>query len=214
MVQESWVHVVQQQRAIAVIRAPHLEAGLAMARAVAAAGMRLIEITWNSEKAAQIVSRLRVELPDCRIGAGTLLTLEQLQEAIDAGAQFCFTPHTNPTLIQYACDRQMPIVPGALSPSEIVAAWQAGATCVKVFPVQAVGGASYIRAIRSPLGCIPLIPTGGVTLENARTFIAAGAFAIGLSSELFPEVAIVRQDWATVTERAGRLMHHLHTVVP
>ena len=132
-----------------------------MAQAVAAGGMRLIEITWNSERAADLISQLQSELPNCVIGSGTLLTLEDLQGAIAAGAQFCFTPHTNLTLIQAAAKRQMPIIPGALSPTEIVTAWQAGAPCVKVFPVGAVGGAGYIRSLQGPLGQIPLIPTGG-----------------------------------------------------
>jgi 2-dehydro-3-deoxyphosphogluconate aldolase/(4S)-4-hydroxy-2-oxoglutarate aldolase len=109
-------------------------------------------------------------------------------------------------LIQAAVAQQIPIVAGALSPTEIVMAWQAGATCVKVFPIQSVGGADYIRHICAPLGNIPLIPTGGVTLENARTFLEAGAIAVGLSGQLFPKEAIARSDWQVVTERVRRLM--------
>ena len=103
----------------------------------------------------------------------------------------------------------MPIVPGALSPSEIVCAWQAGASCVKVFPVQAVGGERYIRSLQGPLGDIPLIPTGGVTLDNAVDFLAAGAIAVGLSSHLFPAEAIQTGNWQTVTQRTQQLMQKL-----
>ena len=94
-----------------------------MAQAVAAGGIRLIEITWNSDRAVDLISQLRSVSPDCVIGVGTLLTLEDLQGAIAAGAEFCFTPHTNLTLMQVAVNRQIPIIPGALSSTEIVTAW-------------------------------------------------------------------------------------------
>jgi len=202
----SWLSRVQQQRAIAVIRVIEHDLGVHLAKAVAEGGGELIEITWNSDRPAQLIQYLRDQLPHCVIGAGTLLTQSDLQDAIAAGAQFLFTPHVNVDLIQAAVAQQIPIVAGALSPTEIVMAWQAGATCVKVFPIQSVGGADYIRHICAPLGNIPLIPTGGVTLENARTFLEAGAIAVGLSGQLFPKEAIARSDWQVVTERVRRLM--------
>ncbi|NJO42916.1 MAG: bifunctional 4-hydroxy-2-oxoglutarate aldolase/2-dehydro-3-deoxy-phosphogluconate aldolase [Cyanobacteria bacterium CRU_2_1] len=206
MTEHSWLSLVRSQRAIAVIRAPNFDLGIQMARAIAASGMKLIEITWNSEQAAKLVYQLRAELPDCSIGAGTLLTSDQVKEAIGVGSQFLFTPHTNPTIIQAAVGQKVPIVPGALSPTEIVAAWQAGASAVKVFPIQSVGGAAYIRHLQAPLGQIPFIPTGGVTVENAKEFIEAGAIAVGLSGQLFPKGAIVNGDWAMITQRAKELM--------
>jgi 2-dehydro-3-deoxyphosphogluconate aldolase / (4S)-4-hydroxy-2-oxoglutarate aldolase len=202
----SWLYRLQQQRAIAVIRVPDYNVGIHLAQAVAAGGMEMIEITWNSDRPAQTIEHLREKLPHCAIGAGTLLTQADLDEAIGAGAQFLFTPHVSTDLIHSAVAQQMPIVPGALSPTEIVTAWQAGATCVKVFPIQAVGGTEYLRTIRAPLGDIPLIPTGGVTVENARTFLEAGAIAVGLSGQLFPKAAIERGDWQAVTERVQRLV--------
>ena len=205
----SWIQQLPQHRAIAVIRSPCREVGLQMAKAVAAGGIRSIEITWNSDDPAELVATLRTALPQCAIGVGTVLTVNALQEAIAAGAQFLFSPHTDEALIDAARDRAIPIVPGALSPSEIVRAWQAGASSVKVFPIQAVGGERYIRSLQGPLGDIPLIPTGGVTLENAAAFLAAGAIAVGLSSQLFPSEAIQGRHWETVTERARHLMQRL-----
>ena len=157
---QPWLTVVQQQRAIAVIRAPQFELGRQMARAIAAGGMKLIEITWDSDRPAQLIQQLQSELPDCTIGTGTVLTLDQLQDAIAAKVAFVFTPHVNVELIHRAVDLEIPIIPGALTPTEIVTAWQAGASSVKVFPVQALGGADYIRSLQAPLGQIPLIPTG------------------------------------------------------
>ena len=206
MVRVSWLSQVQQERAIAVIRAPQMEIGVQMAQSVTAGGMELIEITWNSDRPADLVQHLRSSLPHCCIGAGTLLTVDDMKAAIEAGAQFLFTPHTNVRLIETAVKLEVPIVPGALTPSEIVTAWQAGATCVKVFPIQAVGGASYIKSLREPLGQIPLIPTGGVTIDNAPEFIAAGAVAVGLSGQLFPKAAIEQRNWGEIRDRAARLM--------
>ena len=207
-----WIRLLQQQRAIAVIRAQDWELGRQMALAVASGGMRLIEITWNSDKPQALIAQLRSQLPECTIGTGTLLNLEQMQQALAAGAQFLFTPHVDPTLIGMALDADIPIVPGALSPTEIVTAWQAGATCVKVFPIQAVGGANYIRSLQGPLGQIPLIPTGGVTLENAGEFLRAGAIAVGLAGDLFPQKLIVNRNWEAIANRAANFMQQLTTI--
>ena len=206
---KTWLTLLEQQRSIAVIRSESLSLGHSMAKAVAAGGMRLIEITWNSDRPAELIGQLRADLPHCLIGTGTILDPQQMREAIAAGVQFLFTPHVDTGLIQMALEHEIPIVPGALSPSEIVQAWQAGAPTVKVFPVQAVGGAEYIRSLQGPLGQIPLIPTGGVTLENAKQFIQAGAIAVGLAGSLFPPKAVQQQDWETIARQAQTLISHL-----
>jgi 2-dehydro-3-deoxyphosphogluconate aldolase/(4S)-4-hydroxy-2-oxoglutarate aldolase len=128
-----------------------------------------------------------------------------LREAIDAGAQFLFTPHVDITLIRAAEEADIPIVPGALSPTEMIAAINAGASCVKVFPIQAVGGVNYIKALQGPLGHIPLIPTGGVNLGNAKEFIKAGAIAVGLSGDLFPKALVEAGNWEGITQLAKSL---------
>ncbi|OLP17529.1 hypothetical protein BST81_14420 [Leptolyngbya sp. 'hensonii'] len=209
MVSSNWLDLVQRYRAFAVIRSPHLQLGHQMARAVAAGGMGLIEITWNGDRPTDLIAQLRQDLPHCLIGAGTLLTLADMQEAIAAGAQFLFTPHTSPELIQRAGAAGIPMIPGALSPTEIMTAWQAGAACVKVFPIQAVGGSAYITALQGPLGQIPLIPTGGVTIANTPELLRAGAVAVGLAGDLFPRTAIQTGDWDIVQARATTLMTHI-----
>ncbi|MGB5770009.1 MAG: bifunctional 4-hydroxy-2-oxoglutarate aldolase/2-dehydro-3-deoxy-phosphogluconate aldolase [Crocosphaera sp.] len=206
---QSWRKLLRQYRAIAVIRTDNIEQGVNMAKAVAAGGMKIIEITWNSHQPGHIIQQLKQELPDCIIGTGTILTLEELDEAIAAGVQFCFTPHVNQTLIKTAIEHHIPLIPGALSPTEIITAWQGGASCVKVFPVQAIGGRAYIKGLQGPLGSIPLIPTGGVTLDNAIHFLEAGAIAVGLSSQLFPHHALKHQDWQIVSQQAEILMKRL-----
>lgn len=201
----TWYGLLQRHRAIAVIRTFDFDRGIRMAKAVAAAGMRPIEISWSSDRAADLVEKLRSELPECTIGAGTLFDRARVKEAISAGAQFLFSPHSDPEMIRTALDADVPMVPGALSPTEIVTAWHAGASAVKVFPISAVGGVSYIRSLQGPLGHIPLIPTGGITPDNAKAAIEAGALAVGLGSSLFPKSYIEAEDWDGITAIARKL---------
>jgi 2-dehydro-3-deoxyphosphogluconate aldolase / (4S)-4-hydroxy-2-oxoglutarate aldolase len=203
---EDWLRLVRTERIIAVIRSKDLEMGRKMAQAVAAGGIKLIEITANSDRAWELIASLRTNLPNCSIGTGTVLTLDDIRKAIDCGAEYIFTPHVDRSLIQAAIAAQIPIVPGALSPTEIMTAWQSGATAVKVFPIQAVGGVSYLQVLQGPIGQIPLIPTGGVTVANARDFLNAGAVAVGLAGCLFPQDELIQEDWQSITNRASNLV--------
>lgn len=204
--ESAWIATLKQYRAIAIIRAPDVGTGLAMARAVIAGGFRLIEVTWNSDRPAELLHRLRqAYAPGCTIGAGTVLTRGAMNDAIAAGAQFCVSPHTDVALINLARAHDIPVIPGALTPTEIASAWQQGASSIKVFPALSLGGPAYIQHLQAPLGHIPLIPTGGVTVENGADFLAAGAIAIGLSSSLFPKSLLVNQDWPAIEVRAHRL---------
>ncbi|MBF2015532.1 MAG: bifunctional 4-hydroxy-2-oxoglutarate aldolase/2-dehydro-3-deoxy-phosphogluconate aldolase [Rivularia sp. T60_A2020_040] len=205
----SWLTLLKKHRVIAVIRANKTDLARQMALAVAFGGIKLIEVTWNTPGAAELIAELRREMPDCIIGAGTLLNLQQMQQAVQAGSQFLFTPHIDSEIISAAVNLNIPIIPGALTPTEIVTAWSLGATCVKVFPIQAVGGVEYIKSLQAPLKQIPLIPTGGVTLENAAEFISSGAIAIGLSSELFPKHLIISEDWDLITQQTETLLQKI-----
>ena len=204
-----WLQRLQRDRIIAVIRSPDWKLGQQIARAAIAGGIDFIEIAWNGDRPALLIEELRREFPHCSIGVGTITTDEEMARAIDAGVQFIFSPHSNRQLIQKAIAARVPVIPGALTPTEIIIAWQAGATCVKVFPIQTVGGAHYLKAIREPLAGIPLIPTGGVTLENAADLIEAGAIAVGLSSQLFPSSLIQNEDWQEISKRASLLKQKL-----
>lgn len=205
MDRQAWCRLVRRAKAIAVLRAPSFEMGVAMAKAVAQGGLTLIEITWNSPQPETLIETLRVNLPHCLIGTGTLLTRSDVQQAIAAGAQFCFSPHTNPALIDCARMQDIPFIPGALTPSEIVMAWQAGAASVKVFPISVLGGTAYLKALQGPLGHIPLIPTGGVTIANAPDLLKSGAIAVGLSSDLFPRDALEQKNWGAIAQRIATL---------
>ncbi len=203
---KDWLNLVRANRIIAVIRSADLAVGRKMAQAVAAGGIKLIEITANSDRPWELIESLRAEFPDCSIGTGTVLTLDDVRNAIACRAEYMFTPHVDLSLIQAAIAAAVPIVPGALSPTEIITAWQSGATAVKVFPIQAVGGINYLQVLQGPIGQIPLIPTGGVTVANALDFLNAGAVAVGLAGSLFPQEELMREDWQNITNRVSNLV--------
>ena len=212
MLNDEWIELLKKNKAIAVIRCGDLNLAYDMAIAAAAGGINLIEITWNSDRPAHLVSKLQKELSQCTIGAGTILNLQQLQQAVDAGAQFAFAPNFAPRLLDIAANKyQIPFVPGAFSPTEIVKAWQQGATTVKVFPIKSLGGADYIKCLQAPLGQIHLIPTGGITIENAPLMLQAGAIAVGISSNLFPARAIANRDWKSIVMRTKKLLTLLNS---
>jgi 2-dehydro-3-deoxyphosphogluconate aldolase / (4S)-4-hydroxy-2-oxoglutarate aldolase len=210
MYSASWLQLLHQHRAIAVIRAPEFAIGIAMAKAIYAGGMRLIEITWNSDRPIELIKTLQDQIPDATIGVGTMTREADLITVIEAGAAFIFAPNTNVNCLQIAQTHQIPMIPGALTPTEILQAWQAGATCVKVFPIQAVGGANYLKSLAEPLGNIPLIPTGGITLANSAAMLEAGAIAVGLAGDLFPKSAIASSQWQIISTQAEKLLHQLH----
>jgi 2-dehydro-3-deoxyphosphogluconate aldolase / (4S)-4-hydroxy-2-oxoglutarate aldolase len=211
---EDWLELAQQERIIAVIRSTDLNIGRKMAHAVAAGGIKLIEITTqgnylqnpNLQRPWELIELLRSELPECSIGTGTVLSLADVRDAIACGAEYIFTPHVDLNLLQAATTAAIPMIPGALTPTEIITAWQAGATAVKVFPIGSVGGINYLQALQAPLGQIPLIPTGGVTVANAANFLAAGAVAVGLGGSLFPPAEIIREDWHSIRDRSTQLV--------
>jgi len=204
-----WISLLQQHRIIAVIRADNAGIAREMALAAAAGGIKLIEIAWNTDRAESLIPKLQQELPDCKIGTGTILDLDNAERAIACGCSFLFTPHTNPDLIDKGVENNIPVIAGALTPTEIITAWQAGAAAVKVFPIKVIGGVDYLKCLQPVLRDIPLIPTGGITLQNADQFLAAGAIAVGISSNLFAPKAIAEDDWTTIIARSQALIQKI-----
>jgi len=175
--------IVRKNRVFAVIRAEDSDKALQFVEACVEGGLRLIEITFSFSGAERVISEL-CKRGDAFVGAGTVLNLNMARIAADSGARFIISPHTDGEIVSYAKSRGLMVVSGALTSNEILRAWNLGADMVKVFPIKAVGGASYIKAIKGPLPFIDVMTTGGVTLENFREFLSAGATAVGLSSAL------------------------------
>lgn len=186
---------------VAIIRLRHAEVVDDVVEALVRGGVRAIEATLPTPGSLELVGRWAGR-DDALVGVGTVRTVEDLIRSADAGAGFVVTPTTVPAVIAAARDRGLPILAGALTPTEIDLAWTSGATMVKVFPIETVGGPGYIRAVAAPLDDVPLVPTGGITPGIVGEYRALGVPAVGVGSALVSEDAVRRGDWTGIEERA------------
>jgi 2-dehydro-3-deoxyphosphogluconate aldolase/(4S)-4-hydroxy-2-oxoglutarate aldolase len=162
----------------------------------------ILEITMTVPGAVEVIREVVSRGDDTLVGAGTVLDPEVARDCVDAGAQFIVSPSLNLDTVAACREAGVAVLPGALTPTEVVTAWRAGGDLVKVFPAGAVGGPSYIKALKAPLPQIDVVPTGGVNLKTAGDFIRAGAAALGVGADLVDLAAVRRGEAAVVTERA------------
>lgn len=172
--------------------------------AVEAGGIPVVEITTTVPGCLVVILHLIKHHPKMVVGAGTVLDLEMAQKCVDAGAQFLTAPGFDCDVVNFAAKHDVPSMPGALTPTEVVIAWRSGADFIKVFPCAQVGADSYIRALTRSLPQLPLVAAGGVTQQNAEAFILAGATAIGVGTQLIPTEAIQRRQAKRIQELALR----------
>jgi 2-dehydro-3-deoxyphosphogluconate aldolase / (4S)-4-hydroxy-2-oxoglutarate aldolase len=192
---------ISQCGIIAILRLPGTEDVLPAAQAVLAGGITALEFTQSAFNLLRgRPERSRLE-QGALLGVGTVLTMDAAREAVRSGAQFISAPTINPDVVRAGMDAGIPVFPGALTPTEIVRAWDAGATLVKVVPGGPLG-AVYIRDLRRPLPYVPLMPTGGITLQTAPAFIQAGAVAIGVGRDLIPRELLERRAFSEIQDRA------------
>ena len=191
---------------VPVLRAASVEKAIALAEAVAAGGVDVLEVTMTVPGAVEVIARLVRERPEILVGAGTVLDPETAERCIGAGAQFVVSPALNLKTIALCRRLSIAVLPGALTPTEIVTAWEAGADVVKVFPAGAMGGAKYLVSLKGPLPQIEMIPPGGVSLASAMEFLEAGAFALGVGSDLVDAKAMAAGKPEVVTETARKYM--------
>jgi len=190
---------------IPVIRASSQEEALAVIEAIVAGGLTTLEITMTVPGAVELMAKLS-EREELLIGAGSVLDPETASECIAAGAKFIVSPATNFDTILYCNETEIVVMPGALTPTEIVNAWDAGADFVKVFPADSMGGAKYLRAVKAPLPDIKLIPTGGVSQATAADFIRAGAAAVGVGADLVDLKAVREGRAGDITDAARKYL--------
>ncbi len=191
---------------VPVLRAESETQALALASAIAAGGVTVLEVTMTVPGAIRVMRRLAEERPDILIGAGTVLDPETARMCILEGAQFVVSPALNLKTIEMCHRYGVAVLPGALTPTEIVTAWEAGADVVKVFPASALGGAKYLKSVKAPLPQVEMIPTGGVSLATAAEFLEAGAFALGVGADLVNLKAIAEGKPETITESARKYL--------
>ena len=190
---------------VPVLRATSAKEAIVIADAIIAGGVSVLEVTMTVPGAIQVMEQLVKHHGDkLLVGAGTVLDAETARNCLLAGAQFIVSPALDVRTIELCRRYSAPVMPGALTPTEIVTAWQAGADVVKVFPASALGGAKYLKALQGPLPQIRLIPTGGVSLSTAEEFLAAGAFALGVGSDLVDAKAAAEGRTEIITENARK----------
>ncbi len=196
------LEIILTNRIVAIVRLDRYDQAVAVARALVAGGIAAIEFTLTGAGANEAIAATRAALGDTAlIGVGTVLDPAAAQAAIDADAQFVVTPAVRPAVIAACRARGIPILCGALTPTEALMAHEAGADMVKIFPARAVGP-QYIRDLLAPLPMLRLVPTGGVGAENARAYLDAGAVAVGIGGNLVSAQAVATGDWARITAQA------------
>ncbi len=190
-----------------VIRASSEDEALRVIDAIKAGGIDIFEVTMTVPNAVSLIEKLAKRFEDeALIGAGTVLDAESAKKCIEAGAKFIISPALNIETIKFCNEMEIVVMPGALTPTEILTAWNAGADFVKVFPASAMGGASYLKSIKAPLPHIKLIPTGGVSLKTAADFFRAGAEAVGVGADLVDLQAIRENRADSITETARKYL--------
>ncbi len=192
---------------VPIVRAPSAELATSAARAILAAGIDVLEISMTVPGATTLLRQLRKEIGDSvLLGAGTVLDAQAAKECVDAGAEFIVAPGTDFDTIRAAHALGKPIAPGALTPTEVITAWNAGADMVKVFPCSALGGASYLKALKAPLPHVKMLPTGGVDAANAAEFIKAGAVALGVGASVVDFKLMAEKGPGAVTLKCKQLV--------
>jgi 2-dehydro-3-deoxyphosphogluconate aldolase/(4S)-4-hydroxy-2-oxoglutarate aldolase len=200
---ETTAQIIERVGLIPVLRARNAVQAHAVVKAMLAGGVTVVEVTMTVPGAVDLLKELRNEYgTKCLLGAGTVTTAAEAEATIDAGAEFIVSPSFHPEVVAVTKARKKLSIPGALTPTEAITASRAGADYVKIFPCSAVGGASYLKALLAPFPHLKLIPTGGVTLATAESFLRAGARALGVGSDLVNLAAIDAGTPETITETA------------
>ena len=203
------VGAIEANGVVAVIRLQDPERLRAVVEALAEGGVRALEVTMTVPRAIEMIAQLAPSLPEgFLLGAGTVLDPETARLAILAGAQFVVGPVFNPDVITLCHRYDVAAMPGCFTPTEILGAWQAGADVVKVFPATALGP-GFLKDVRGPLPQVKLMPTGGVTLDNAGDWLKAGAIAVGVGTALLDTKAIMAGNYEVITANARRIVHNV-----
>lgn len=196
------LEAIRATRIVAIVRLERYDRAEEVARALLEGGITAIEYTLTGTGANEAISTARAALgAAAQIGAGTVLSAAAAEEVIAAGAQFVVTPVVVPEVIATCKAHNVPVLCGALTPTEAWTAHQAGADMIKIFPAR-LGGPQYLRDILAPLPQLQLIPTGGIDAANARTYLEAGAVAVGMGGNLVSKQAVARSDWAQISATA------------
>ncbi len=210
---ETIQQTIERAGLIPVLRARSAVQAHAVVKAMIAGGVNVVEVTMTVPGAVELLKELHREYAgDLLLGAGTVTFADEAEATVEAGAQFVVSPSFHPEVVAKTRALGKVSIPGALTPTEAITAWRGGADYVKIFPCSAVGGASYLKALLAPFPALQLIPTGGVTLQTAESFLRAGAKALGVGSDLVNLAAIDEGRPETITEMARAYLEVLARV--
>jgi len=207
----SAIQQILEKKVVAVVRLENYNRAVDVARALAAGGVNVLEFTLTGQGATEAVTATRKALGDlvC-VGVGTVLSAEQAEAAIDAGAEFLVTPAVRKQVIAASVKRQTLVLCGGMTPTELLEAHEAGAGMVKVFPAQ-LGGPKFIKDVLAPMPFLKMVPTGGVSPENARDYLAAGAVAVGIGGNLVSNKLVAAEAFDQITATAKACMDAVHS---
>ncbi|WP_144932052.1 bifunctional 4-hydroxy-2-oxoglutarate aldolase/2-dehydro-3-deoxy-phosphogluconate aldolase [Paenibacillus sp. 32O-W] len=209
MNREQGLQQIKKTRLIAIARGVKREQIVPAAEALLQGGITVMEVTLNTPDALMMIQDLQERLGDrMYIGAGTVLDSDDAQEAVRAGASFLVTPNTDEDVIRYAAKEGIPIFPGAMTPTEIVRAWKAGATAIKIFPSSGLG-LPYLKELMAPLNRIPMIAVGGIREDNVRDYLDIGCYAVGVGGSLISLKEMDNGNYNALRDKAARLTRQI-----
>lgn len=193
---------IGREKLVPVIRADSRKDARTAIEILSNCGVKVFEITLTVPDAIDLIGELRAENKEVLIGAGTVLDKNQAEKCIEAGARFIVSPAFDAESVKFCREREIAVMPGCLTPTEVLTAWKAGADCIKVFPCDAMGGAKYLKTLKTLFPHIEMMPTGGVSLDTIADFFKAGAIAVGIGTDLVDVKAIREGNLESVTAKA------------
>ena len=202
---DRFIEILQAERVVPVVAIESPERAPGLAKALLAGGISLIEVTFRTERAAEAIAAIRDEVPQMRLCAGTVLTIEQAKTAIEAGAQAVVSPGTNAEVVRFCQNAGIPVMPGCATPTEVEACLALGLSALKFFPAEVMGGVAMLKALSGPYGGVRFMPTGGIDCRNLQDYLALPNVLACGSSWIAPKAMIEAGDFAGITERARQI---------
>ncbi|MCK5565613.1 MAG: bifunctional 4-hydroxy-2-oxoglutarate aldolase/2-dehydro-3-deoxy-phosphogluconate aldolase [Planctomycetes bacterium] len=199
---------IRTEKVIVIVRGAGKEEIVNIAQAVRAAGCNFLEVTCNTAGAAGMIDILCNQMPDMCIGAGTVITKQLAEEVLEAGAKYIIAPDTNPEVIKYCVAKDIAVMPGAATATEVLSAVRYGAKMIKIFPAACIG-VDYIKQLKGPIDNVDFLAVGGVRVGNIKDFVAAGCVGIGIGGSVIKEEAVENADWQSITSEVAKYVNEI-----
>jgi 2-dehydro-3-deoxyphosphogluconate aldolase/(4S)-4-hydroxy-2-oxoglutarate aldolase len=206
------LETIRREKLVPVVRTNNTEDARKAVEILASCGIKIFEITMTVPNAAELIRELSAPDSGVLLGAGTVLNPEQAKECVEAGARFIVSPAFDAETVRFCRDNKIAVMPGCLTPTEVLTAWNAGADCVKVFPCDALGGAKYLKTLKTLFPHIEMMPTGGVSCETIADFFNAGAIAVGVGADLVDVKAIREGSMGRVADKARKYLEIVNNI--